>query len=258
MIIKSIESSPAVILVGPPGTGKTALLQQAIEAFAPESHGLAVPLWATPDESWTARELVGGETISSGEIVFRPGWVLRSIDENRWLVLDEVNRADMDRIFGGLLTWLSGGSVNVGVESANPGAKAVQLGWKAGVSERIVEAGTIRYLAGDNWRLLGTYNALDAQRVFRFGAALGRRFLRVPIPAPEPEVFAQLTNERANDLPVQIRTALYRLYDAHYQNDATRLGPALFLEMCKYVRASLRSNNVASDAARPSFYYWTG
>ena len=57
----------------------------------------------------------GGETVAGGDIVFRPGWVLRSIAEGRWLVLDEANRGDLDRIFGALLTWLSCGHVTVGV-----------------------------------------------------------------------------------------------------------------------------------------------
>ena len=191
---------------------------------------------------------MGGETVSENEIVFRPGWVLRSIAENRWLVLDEANRADMDRIFGGLLTWLSGGTVSLGLESTKEDARRIELGWKTGTSQRIEtdadettvprKAGSIRYLAGQDWRLLGTYNALDAQRVFRFGAALGRRFVRVPIPAAEPDLFALALQEQAADLPDFVRNRLLRLYAAHYATEATRLGPALFLSMCRYVRAS--------------------
>lgn len=260
MILTAIEASPGVLLVGPPGTGKTALLRKAIRilgASRPRTEAEAArlgpfwatePLWATPDESWTARELVGGETVSGGEVVFRAGWVLRAIAEDRWLVLDEANRADMDRIFGGLLTWLSGGSVSLGPESAKADARIVELGWKQGASAVVEVAaekdrvpprpGSVRYLAGDGWRLLGTYNALDAQRVFRFGAALGRRFVRVPIPAAEPGLFAQALAEQAADLPVIARQGIQALYAAHYESEATRLGPALFLATCRYLRVA--------------------
>lgn len=242
IILAAIASSAAVILVGPPGTGKSALVRKAIGTISANRQadglaGIKPPLWATPDESWTSRELIGGETVAEGTIVFRPGWVLRAIAEDRWLVLDEANRGDLDRIFGALLTWLAGGHVAVGVESSAEDARQVELGWTAGPSrvqtvERIADKrpGAIRYLAGEDWRLLGTYNALDAQRVFRIGAALGRRFVRVPIPPISPGLFRQVLQNHAGDLDDELLVKISLLYEAHYINEITRLGPALFLE----------------------------
>ena len=250
MILTAIRSSPAVILVGPPGTGKTALVRQAVrtlatdEVFAAEGEALPMPLWATPDESWTARDLIGGDTVVAGEIAFRPGWVLRSIEEKRWLVLDEANRADLDRIFGGLMTWLAGGRVTVGTENSSAGAKEIRLGWSTGPTRREDAGGAVHYFAGPSWRLLGTYNALDAQRVFRFGSALGRRFLRVPVPAPRPELFPEILERGSSALDPVLATAITRLYAAHHESEATLLGPALFLGIARYLSAS----NVTDDS----------
>jgi hypothetical protein len=252
VILAAIASSAAVILVGPPGTGKSALIRKAVGTIsvgrqAEGLPGIKPPLWATPDESWTARELIGGETVAEGDIVFRPGWVLRAIAEDRWLVLDEANRGDLDRIFGALLTWLAGGQVVVGVESSTEDAKLVELGWTSGPSRiETVEGtderrGAIRYLAGENWRLLGTYNAFDSQRVFRIGAALGRRFVRVPIPPISPSLFNQVLKSHAGGLGDELLHKICLLYDAHYQEEVTRLGPALFLGMCNYLKAALQT-----------------
>jgi DNA polymerase III delta prime subunit len=270
MVRTAIRSAPAVILVGPPGTGKTTLLREVFGELVQnkDPDGLTAfeePLWATPDESWTVRELVGGDTIIDGAIQFRPGWVLRAIAGNRWLVLDEMNRADMDRIFGGLLTWLSGGSVTLGTTSTAPGAPHIELGWntEGDASERskcrtegispdgtlFGAGGKVRYAAGEGWRLLGTYNALDAQRVFRFGAALGRRFVRVPIPAPSPALFAEVLGERATNLSAGMRASVEGLYRAHYAREETQLGPAVFLAMCNYLRASVPETGADEDSA---------
>lgn len=255
MVRLAIGSSPAVLLVGPPGTGKTKLLREVISEIAdnPDRFGFTAPpqvRWVTPEESWTTRELIGGETVDDqGRLRFRPGHILNAIRDNHWLVLDEANRADMDKIFGGLLTWLSGQDVELGKAAPALDAPAITLEWaereECGVDglEQLETAGgkeAIRFLAGTGWRLLGTYNALDAQRVFRFGQALGRRFVRVPIPPMGVTDFRQILDSEAADLPEHVRASIASLYEAHLASPATLLGPALFLWIPEYVRAGLQ------------------
>jgi hypothetical protein len=255
MIRLAIASAPAVMLVGPPGTGKTTALTEVLKEIDadPATYGFSrawSARWVTPEESWTTRELVGGETVAEGaELRFRPGYVLEAIRDNQWLVLDEANRADMDRIFGGLLTWLAGHDVQLGRTSTHMDAPAVQLGWSDTVECMIENEGAltkddkstdpVRFLAGREWRMLGTYNAVDAQRVFRFGQALGRRFVRVPIPAMSVEEFAPVIRGQTHDLPDDVAKRVIGLYRAHYDAVGTRIGPALFFWIPEYVRRGL-------------------
>lgn len=271
MVRTAIASTSAVILVGPPGTGKTQLLREVLDEVRddPTRFGFSKPTfeepkWRTPEESWTTRELVGGETIDeNGDLRFRPGDVLRSIREDRWLVLDEANRADMDKIFGGLLTWLSDQPVELGRTSTALDAPAVELGWRDEPGcdvEGWDELGAsppgskdrVRFLAGTDWRLLGTYNAQDAQRVFRFGQAIGRRFVRVPIPPPSRGAFDKILDPFVQGLPPSVASSIGGLYESHQGSEVTRLGPALFLRLPAYVKAALERGFAAVDPAEAS------
>ncbi|MGU3645175.1 AAA family ATPase [Microbacterium sp. C23T] len=258
MVRTSIASRAATMLVGPPGTGKTQLLEEVVRevAQAPASFGMSMAhdrKIVTPDESWTTRDLLGGETVDDkGRIRFAIGHLLEAVSRDEWLVLDEANRADMDRIFGGALTWLSGQSVSLGRVSADPNAGEISLGWTDSARSEVTQLEELTvdaplepvgFLAGTEWRLLGTYNALDAVRVFRFGQALGRRFAHVPIAPPDARGFETALAAELSQLPEErrseVNTRVLTLYAAHRANQGTALGPALFLGIPQYVAAGI-------------------
>lgn len=267
MLRLAVASRPAVMLVGPPGTGKSALVSEIVQEVAadPSAFGMTTGhevTIVTPDESWTSRELVGGDTVDdAGRLRFAPGAVLDALAQDRWLVLDEANRADMDRIFGSLLTWLAGQPVNVGKVSPDPGSGSVVLGWAPGPLSTVEGAERLRaddpgtepveYLAGTEWRLIGTYNALDAQRVFRFGLALGRRFAHVPVPAPTPELFTEALKDHLGSVLSEhrddLRDRLVAVYTAHRDTGAAALGPAVFLDVPRYVAVGLAAGHALPE-----------
>jgi MoxR-like ATPase len=245
MLRTSLRRYPCILLVGPPGTGKGALVRWliALAESDPPALGFEASLspnamWRTPDESWSAFELVGGlAPDEAGYLRWANGLLLDALGEGRWLVLDETNRADLDKIMGPLLTWLSDQDVEVGRTKPH-GGDPIVLGWSsdhACVADNAVDGHPTRYLAGSDWRLLGTYNPQDAQRVFRMGQALSRRFVVIPIPALKPGQFEKLLDDTYTGLPDTARESLVALYAAHYSAPETLLGPAVFLRLTRYL-----------------------
>ena len=279
MLRNAVASSKAIMLVGPPGTGKSTLVEQMVAETAERpgayglihSHELSI---VTPDESWTARELVGGFTVGpDGGLEFAPGHVLQAIAADKWLLLDEANRADMDRIFGGMLTWLAGQQVTVGRDTPGSSAEVI-LTWSDEAESDVQEfqpgdgrAASTIYRAGKDWRLLGTYNSLDAHRVFRLGLALGRRFAQIPVPPPSVELFQQIAHQRVEGMlegstGQRVADVVARIYEIHAASKAVALGPALFLSIPGYVEAGMRDEQAASaneliaEAYLSSFGTW--
>ncbi len=249
MLKGAVANYKFIILVGPPGTGKSKLIERMCEDVIenPQGYGFPEefdpnPAWHTPDESWSAFELIGGYAPNKeGALEWAPGLIMNALSDNRWLVLDETNRADMDKIMGPTITWLSEQAIEVGRTKPH-GGESIELGW-TNLATNIIKRSetsedTVKYLAGTSWRMMGTYNPQDALRVFRFGQALSRRFVVVPIPAITPGEFDNLLSNQSEDIAEEVFDGICGLYSAHYEHQDTQLGPAIFLRMAKYCRDS--------------------
>jgi MoxR-like ATPase len=252
MIEVAIASSRAVLLVGPPGTGKTEILEQMVAKMDrdPARYGFTSAgidaAWVTPEEEWSFEKLVLGETIVEGQIESVEGDLLQAIRANQWLILDETNRADMDRVLGGVLTWLSGKKVRVGTRKAAGKTNVpVYLEWTDRPESEVREVDTppsVEYAAGSEWRVLGTYNAVDAQRVFRMGQALSRRFKHVPVPPASPDDFVKIIAGHVEEdaLLGWFQDRVTRLYAAHLGVAEAQLGPGVLIDIPAYVEKGLQ------------------
>ena len=236
---KAVAATKAIALVGLPGTAKSALwanlLDQAVED--PSFLGLTQsPSYAcyTAEMDWTARTLIGGYyPDESGQLRFCEGYLLTAIRENQILWIDEMNRADLDRILGPILTFLAGQSVDLDHTHLGSGTtKTMLLTWSEDPVSRMQEDDTRRvYSAGTNWRILGTYNNVDRGRVFPMGSALTRRWAIVPVPPIGTEDFRKVLNDV--DCREPVAKKLTEVYELHLSG--LPIGPAPFMDMARYV-----------------------
>jgi MoxR-like ATPase/predicted RNA-binding protein len=96
-IILHLKAGKNVILIGPPGVGKTDLAQRILRIVGKRVIGKDSPLEAVASDEWTRYEVIGGIDINGH---FQQGWVTNAAQENRWLLIDEFNRANMNKAFG--------------------------------------------------------------------------------------------------------------------------------------------------------------
>lgn len=230
-IITILNANRHLIMTGPPGTGKTTISTN-LAMQAVKTNFISGYLLTTATTDWTTFDTIGGYMPQSDrELTFTPGIVLRAIRENKWLIIDEINRADMDKAFGPLLTILSGQDVELPFtdKQGNPIRICHAQGLKSYYHEE-----SARYLVGDNWRIIGTMNTLDKNSLFALSYALMRRFGFVHINNPSAARLHSIINGRVQDGHLTNIDAgkIERLLALAPRE----LGPAILIDMLNYMK----------------------
>lgn len=243
-LVAALNSGKHVVLTGAPGTAKTTLAEVVAEV-AHQVGRCAGHTLATATADWSTYETVGGyRPLTDGTLEFEPGVVLESIAQDRWLVLDEMNRANTDRALGPLFTVLSGQAV---VLPAERGGRSVRIR-PSGVpaDDRYAD-----YVVSSDWRIVATTNVLDRALLFDLSFALMRRFAFIEVTPPDLEGYRELIHRALADSATDTSTVsrveelVVRLLAL---TDQRALGPALFMDAARYMAAYVHDDPGASDA----------
>ncbi|MGB9966457.1 MrcB family domain-containing protein [Halobacterium hubeiense] len=191
----ALNSGKHIIFTGPPGTGKSRLAK-AVGEQAPEE-AVDDYIFTTATAEWTTFDTIGGYVPDASEggeqLRFDPRLFLRCFRDdddtirNQWLIVDELNRANIDKALGQLFSVLSEDSVELPYEREN----RVRIDWV----DDDVDASEVEEIAEDPdrfpvtpaWRLIGTMNTYDKTSLYELSYAFMRRFSFIHVGVPEIE-----------------------------------------------------------------------
>jgi MoxR-like ATPase len=187
-----------VLLIGKPGTGKTSIARFIAEKLSFE------PIVVTANAHWSRVDVIGGPMfIGLGSVTWRPGVLMEAIAKHleakqhgkrgAWLIIDEINRADVDKAFGEFFTIFSGPEPSEWVMPVYiiDEWERYSAGSQGDVYKKVLEAikssprkSNAGYHVPPDFRVVGTMNYVDVANLFAIGEAFTRRFVRVVIDYP--------------------------------------------------------------------------
>jgi MoxR-like ATPase len=168
LILIHLIAGKNAIITGPPGSGKTTLSGSICKTLGVESRIV------TGNPEWTPFDTIGGRDING---IFRPGLVTNSIidcwrslknkDVPAFLIIDEINRANVDLALGRLFTLL-----DIKHRENNP---LIETTENFGDAFKDVLINGNLYVPY-SFRIIATMNNYDKALLFKLGYALLRRF----------------------------------------------------------------------------------
>lgn len=239
-ISSALSLGKSIILTGPPGTGKSKLAKKVAESL-----GASFKM-VTALSSWSNYDTIGGYKPSDdGSLYFEEGIILSCLKDrfgnniNKWLIIDEMNRADIDKAFGPFFSTLSGDDVVLGFRDRV--GRDIELLLEENLSKEektIEERESNKYIIPKDFRIIGTINTLDKTSLYNMSYAFMRRFAFIPVSIPKDidcRVLRKFTDIWKIDISDLNCTRLSLLWNTI--NKYRKIGPAIIEDIAKFINS---------------------
>lgn len=255
-IDNALRSGKHIILTGPPGSGKTELAKGICQHYRNQQYALV-----TATDDWSTFDTIGGyHPDRDKNLQFKPGvFLTRFLDsshpptaKNEWLIIDEINRADIDKAFGSLFSALTGNNVTLPFQ--NDDGQIELIGDPDALSFRPLTSH--HYYIPSDWRIIATMNTDDKSSLYRMSYAFMRRFAHISVPVPtasqiNPTLIEEYCNADRWNLSVAASSEISS--EELFQDVATiweviqrrkQIGPALIKDLMEHLLQQTKRKDI--------------